>query len=109
MSIVQIHVDDVLHRCDACGFERTIGFDLIEIGVIPDAEGHLDGDGVDPAEPLVALPSGNRCGSVELIRLPAPAPPGGGSDDLARMWERMGGEALDLSCLGAEPSTEDVS
>ena len=109
MSIIQIDSDSVLHCCDACGFEREVAFDLIEVGVVPDAEGRIDIDGVDRADPLVALPSCNKCGSVDLIRLPTTDTPIERRDELALMWERLGGEPIDLSVPLAEPSTEDVS
>lgn len=108
MAILQIDHDRVVQRCDACGFERELGIDLVEIGVLPDAEGHIDVDGDDRADPIIALPSCNRCGSAELLQLP--------DDDvseaaleLSALWRRLGGEPFHLDIPVAEPSTEDIS
>ena len=107
MSIVTIDGETVTHRCTACGVEREVALDLIELGVVPDARGHFDLRGTDRADPLVVLPACGRCGSVEELRLPS-GPAGGLSVDLAMLWDRLGGAALALDADGVEPSTEDL-
>lgn len=106
MAIVQIDHDCVAQRCDACAFERTLGLDTIEIGVVPDADGRLDVDGVDRADPVIALPSCNRCGAVEVLRLDDDGT-SEATADLAVLWRYLGGQPFELETLIAEPSTDD--
>jgi hypothetical protein len=107
MSIVTIDGETVTHCCTACGVEREVALELIELGVVPDAAGHFDLRGNDRADPLVVLPACTRCGSIEQLRLPS-GTGAGGDVDVAALWERLGGEPLERDANPGEPSTDDL-
>jgi hypothetical protein len=85
---IEVLVDAIHQRCDGCAATRTLDFEQLEVGVVPDAAGTLGTSGQDRTMPVVGLPSCDVCGAVEFVRAPAVAADRV-DDTLTRLWSRM--------------------
>jgi RNase P subunit RPR2 len=67
MPISMYYRDAVLHRCEACGHQRRVAIDDLELGLMPDAFGEVQLDAVSRAQPMISMPPCQECGTIEQM------------------------------------------
>jgi len=78
--------DAVLHRCEACGHQRRVAIDDLELGLLPDAFGEVQLDAVSRAQPVICMPACQECGAIEQM-----SDPSGKRSDAQALWNFVHG------------------
>jgi len=104
MPIAKLYRNAILHRCVACGHQRRIGTDDLEIGLLPDASGEIEVDAESRAQPLISTPPCEECGSVELLSSNTPHPA-----HVCALWKLLDGNDLWECELDQDDLADDSS
>jgi hypothetical protein len=86
MPISMYYRDAVLHRCEACGRQRRVAIDDLELGLLPDAFGEVQLDAVSRAQPVISFPPCQDCGAIEQM-----SDPWRNSSDARALWNFVHG------------------
>jgi len=102
MPISQYYRNAVLHRCEACGHQRRLAIDDLEVGLLPDAHGEIRLDAASRAQPVISLPPCEKCASVEIMSAPSH-----NADDARALWALVDGDAACMPHLSPDLEFED--
>jgi hypothetical protein len=100
MPISMYYRDAVLHRCEACGRQRRVAIDDLELGLLPDAFGEVQLDAVSRAQPMISFPPCQDCGTIEQM-----SDPWRNGSDARALWNFVHGHEAWLP--GTESDADD--